>query len=144
MTGIVLVTHLRLSLHLIEAAERIVGKQPNLISVSLEADESLHALAEKISQAIQSCLKNFPEGSEGVLILTDLFGSTPTNASLSLIQNNLKTVQILTGVNLPMLISALSNRNKMNLNELAEKVLADGKKGIQNAKELLLARLESK
>lgn len=144
--ALLVVSHLDFSKHLVQAAERIVGKQTHLHAVTLPAEESLPRLAQEISQAIRHCFQGTqPSGQknqrecEGVLILTDLFGSTPTNLVLSEALALSQPVEIVSGVNLPMLLSALSNRGHLSLKELAEKVMADGRKGIQNGRVHFLA-----
>lgn len=133
MIGIVLVGHLDLSLRFIEVAEKILGKQQNLSGVDMEMDEPREKMAEKIAHCIDFCLQNCDHRSDSVLILTDLFGSTPTNTALNKVSPCLCPLEVVSGLNLPMLISALVNRGKMSLPELAEKVMTDGKKGIQIA-----------
>lgn len=133
MIGIVLVGHLDLSLRFIEVAEKILGKQQNLSGVDMEMDEPREKMAEKIAHCIDFCLQNCDHRSDSVLILTDLFGSTTTNTALNKVSPCLCPLEVVSGLNLPMLISALVNRGKMSLPELAEKVMTDGKKGIQIA-----------
>ena len=79
--------------------------------------------------------------NKGTLILTDMLGGTPCNASVLLTKNF--NIEVLTGVNLPMLLSAVfTSKTAQTAKELADKVLADGKKSIVNAKQLLLERMK--
>jgi len=145
MISIIIVTHSNVATNLLEAAERILGKQTNLMGLNLNTEDSLADLTAKIARAMQEGISSCADQtSVGVLVLTDLFGSTPTNASLSQIRILNQPIEILTGVNLPMMISSLTYRNKMNLTELAAKVLSDGQKGIRNAKTELMSRLGAK
>ena len=142
MIDVIVVTHSNVAGHLIEAAERVLGKQQDLIGLNLHTDDSLINLTAKIADAIgQCCAQNPDQPIDGILVLTDLFGSTPTNASLAQIRRLNQPIEILTGVNLPMMISALTYRGKMNLKELAEKVMQDGQKGIRNAKSIFMSRV---
>ena len=131
MIGIVIVTHCQLGEALIGAAEFIMGSQPeSLESVSIDLNESAEKLRNKISQGIKNV-----KGQEGVLILTDMFGGTPSNLSYSFLEEG--RIEVLSGVNLPILIQAASMRNKMNLDELAANLESFGKKSISMASGIL-------
>lgn len=134
MIGIVVVTHLDLSSRFVEAAERILGKQKFLIAVSVEMNEPSTQIAGNVCGAIEGCLNNVEQPLDGVLILTDLVGSTPANSCLMQMKQMDRPIEIVTGVNLPMLVSSLINRSKLGLADLGVKVAADGKKSIQNLK----------
>ncbi|MBI2118070.1 MAG: hypothetical protein HYT97_00410 [Elusimicrobia bacterium] len=134
MIGIIIVTHLDIASPLIQEAERVLAKKLNmLIGINLHSYESSQALNAKICDAIQF-LKKTDEGCSGILILSDLFGSTPTNVCVSQLKSKETDIEILTGVNLPMLISSLTYRDRLDLKSLADKVLLDGQKGIQRIK----------
>ncbi len=131
MIGIVIVTHCQLGEALIGAAEFIIGSQPgSLESVSIDLNENAEKLRNKISQGIKKV-----KGQEGVLILTDMFGGTPSNLSYSFLEEG--RIEVLSGVNLPILIQAASMRKKMNLNELAANLESFGKKSISLASGIL-------
>ncbi len=131
MIGIVIVTHCQLGEALIGAAEFIIGSQPgSLESVSIDLNESAEKLRDKISQGIKNV-----KGQEGVLILTDMFGGTPSNLSYSFLEEG--RIEVLSGVNLPILIQAASMRNKMKLDELAANLESFGKKSISLASGIL-------
>ena len=132
MIGIVVVTHSQLGDALIGAAEFIIGKRPAAIeSVSIDLSESADKLRAKIAQGIKNV-----EGKEGVLILTDMFGGTPSNLSYSFLEEG--HIEVLSGVNLPILVHATNLRDKnMKLNELATKLEAFGKKSISLASGIL-------
>ena len=131
MIGIVIVTHCKLGEALIEAAEFIIGHRPeSLESVSIDLNENAEKLRNKISQGIKKV-----KGQEGVLILTDMFGGTPSNLSYSFLEEG--RIEVLSGVNLPILIQAASMRNKMKLDELAANLESFGKKSISLASGIL-------
>jgi PTS system mannose-specific IIA component len=131
MIGIVIVTHCQLGEALIGAAEFIIGSQPgSLESVSIDLNENAEKLRNKISQGIKKV-----KGQEGVLILTDMFGGTPSNLSYSFLEEG--RIEVLSGVNLPILIQAASMRNKMKLDELAANLESFGKKSISLASGIL-------
>ena len=131
MIGIVIVTHCQLGEALIGAAQFIIGSQPeSLESVSIDLNENAEKLRNKISQGIKNV-----KGQEGVLILTDMFGGTPSNLSYSFLEEG--RIEVLSGVNLPILIQAASMRNKMKLDELAANLESFGKKSISLASGIL-------
>lgn len=131
MIGIVIVTHSQLGDALIEAAEFIVGKKSGaLVSVSIDLNESAEALREKIAEGIKAV-----SSEDGVLILTDMFGGTPSNLSYSFLEEG--HIEVISGVNLPILIQAVNIREKMALEELAVKLEEFGKKSISLASSVL-------
>ena len=131
MIGIVIVTHCQLGEALIGAAEFIIGSRPaSLESVSIDLNENAEKLRNKISQGIKKV-----KGQDGVLILTDMFGGTPSNLSYSFLEEG--RIEVLSGVNLPILIQAASMRNKMKLDELAANLESFGKKSISLASGIL-------
>ncbi|CAB1060261.1 hypothetical protein D1BOALGB6SA_5026 [Olavius sp. associated proteobacterium Delta 1] len=132
MIGIVIVTHSRLGDALIGAAEFIIGNRPEAMeSVSIDLSENADKLRTKIAQGIKKV-----EGQEGILILTDMFGGTPSNLSYSFLEEG--HIEVLSGVNLPILIQAASLRDKnMKLDELAAKLEVFGKKSISLASGIL-------
>ena len=132
MIGIVIVTHGQLGDALIEAAEFILGNRPEAIeSVSIDLSENAEKLRDKIARGIKKV-----QGQEGILILTDMFGGTPSNLSYSFLEEG--RIEVLSGVNLPVLIQAASLRGKkMNLQELAADLEIFGKKSISLASGIL-------
>lgn len=137
MINILVVSHCGLTVELINTAEVIAGKQENLYFVQKTIDdENLFSLQEKVADMLKKI-----NTDKGTLILTDMLGGTPCNASLPACKDF--TVEILTGVNLPMLLSAIfASKISPTVKDLANKVLEDGKKSMVNAKELFLARLK--
>ena len=131
MIGIVIVTHSQLGEALIEAAEFIIGKRPEaLVSVSIDLNESADVLRAKISEGIKSV-----SSEDGVLILTDMFGGTPSNLSYSFLEEG--HIEVISGVNLPILIRAVNKRGKMDLGSLSADLESFGKKSISLASGIL-------
>jgi PTS system mannose-specific IIA component len=131
MIGILVVTHCELGSALIEAAEFITGSRPeDMAPVSIDLNESAEKLRKKISDGIKDVDQN-----DGVLILTDMFGGTPSNLSYTFLEEG--RVEVVSGVNLPMLVKALNTRGKQDLAHLAATVEAFGKKSISMASGIL-------
>ena len=132
MIGIVIVTHGQLGDALIGAAEFIIGSRPEAMeSVSIDLSQHADKLRSKVARGIKKV-----EGQEGILILTDMFGGTPSNLSYSFLEEG--HIEVLSGVNLPILIQAASLRDKdMKLGELAAKLEVFGKKSISLASGIL-------
>ena len=131
MIGIVIVTHSQLGDALIEAAEFIIGSRPEaLASVSIDLTESAEVLRSRIAEGIKEV-----QSEDGVLILTDMFGGTPSNLSYSFLEEG--RIEVISGVNLPILIQAANTRSKMDLNTLAVKLEKFGKKSISLASSIL-------
>ena len=130
MVGIVIVTHLKLGEELLAVAELILGKLEQFEAVSINPTEDVEEIKEKISEAIRKV-----DRGKGILILTDMFGGTPSNLSYSFLEEG--KVEVISGVNLPVLIKAVSAREKMALTELATHLEAYGKKSISMASGIL-------
>ncbi len=131
MIGIVIVTHSQLGEALIGAAEFIIGSRPESIeSVSIDLSENAEKLREKIARGIKKVKEQ-----EGVIILTDMFGGTPSNLSYSFLEEG--HIEVLAGVNLPILIQAVNTRKKMELDQLAANLETFGKKSISLASGIL-------
>lgn len=120
--GIVIVAHGHLAEHFIKTSEMITGKQEKLIPVSLMPEDGLGDLRKKVLSAVEHV-----RTSHGVLILTDIFCGSPTNASTPLTLS--KDIKIVTGVNLPMLLEVLVNRTR-TLEEIVKTAYKAGNKGI--------------
>ena len=131
MIGITIVTHRQLGDALIDAAGFILGSTPDaVVSVSIDINEKVDTLRSDIAKAIKQVHKE-----EGVLILTDMFGGTPSNLSYSFLEEG--KVEVISGVNLPMLIKAVGAREKMALTDLAVHLESYGKKSISMASGIL-------
>ena len=127
MIGVVVVTHGRLAEELVNAARTIVGQIPGIAAVSIGWSDDMNAAREAIERAMAEV------GGGDVLVLTDMFGGTPTNVSLPFLSAH---VEIVTGVNLPMLIKLVSLREG-ELLEVARAVRDQGKGAIYVASEAL-------
>ena len=131
MIGVLIVSHRQLGDALIDATEFILGSKPDaLASVSIDINESAEKLRKKIADGIKKV-----DQKSGVLILTDMFGGTPSNLSYSFLEEG--RIEVLSGVNLPILIQAASMREKMKLDELAANLESFGKKSISLASGIL-------
>jgi len=131
MIGIVVVTHSQLGEALIEAAEFIVGSRPEgVVSVSIDLNQNVDKRREKVAAGIKKAGRE-----EGVLLLTDMFGGTPSNISYSFLEEG--RVEVLSGVNLPILVHAMNSRVKMGLSELAASLETFGRKSITLASGIL-------
>jgi len=131
MIGIVIATHSHLGNALIDAAEFIIGSKPDdVVPVTIDLNENAEKLREKIAEGIKNVHQD-----EGVLILTDMFGGTPSNLSYSFLEEG--RIEVLSGVNLPILIKALNSRDKMELNTLATTLETFGRKSITLASGIL-------
>jgi PTS system mannose-specific IIA component len=131
MIGLVIVTHSGLGEALIEAAESILeGPLGAATAVSVDLRQSAEQMREKIKTGIKAV-----DQGGGVLILTDMFGGTPSNLSLSFLEEG--RIEVLTGVNLPVVIRATKMRKEKNLSELAESLQAYGRKSISLASSVL-------
>jgi mannose PTS system EIIA component len=131
MIGIVVVTHSRLGEALLEAAEFVLGSRPQAaVYVSIDLNQNVDRLREKVVAGIKKVNQD-----QGVLILTDMFGGTPSNISYSFLEEG--RIEVLSGVNLPVLVQALEYRAKMPIGELAASVEAFGRKSIALASSIL-------
>ena len=131
MVGAVIVTHGGLARELLEAMERIVGPSEGIRAVSIDWDDDVSDARSQIEEAIRSVLDD-----GRVLIFTDMFGGTPTNVSLSFLEED--RVEIITGVNLPMLIKLTSLQSSDEpLGEIARQVRERGQKSVYVASEIL-------
>lgn len=130
MIGIVIVTHGLLGQEILKTAEFIVGGLDGCATVSIDGSKGPEALRQIIGEAI----RNADRGS-GVLVLTDMFGGTPSNISLAFLEPG--RVEVLTGANLPMLIKAIQLREKPGLAEAAQTIGEYSRKSITVAGELL-------
>lgn len=135
MIGLVLVTHGELAADLMKVCTGIVGECKQVAAICFAPGEARHQLCEKVEQAIRSV-----EKGNGVLILVDSFGGSPSTICLGMIANY--QIEIISGVNLAMILEALYHRDKSPLQELAQRVEEAGKKGIVNASELYRAKLK--
>ena len=130
MIGVVVVTHGQLATELVNATETIVGDLPRFAGVSIGWHEDTHDAREEIAQAI----KRVDQG-QGVLIVTDMFGGTPSNLAMTFLAAN--QVEVITGVNLPMLIKLAGLVGNPDLLAVAREMREQGRNAIWVASDLL-------
>ena len=130
MIGVVVVTHGQLATELVNAAEMIVGDLPQFTAVSIGWHDDVNDAREDIAQAITRV-----RGDGGVLLLTDMFGGTPSNLGITFVETD--RVEVITGVNLPMLIKLAGLRTSSNLLAVAREMREVGRNAIWVASDLL-------
>ena len=135
MIKILIHTHGEFGKEMLDSAEVIIGKQEEVYIVSLKPGDSLASVCGNVGKLFKDI-----KGEDGVLVLADIMGGTPCNSCLTL-SNDYK-MEIVTGLNLYMLISAFMNRNSMDIKQLAEKVIEDGRKNIANPKDVLIKKMK--
>lgn len=128
--GVVIVTHVDYGASLLRAAEHILGPIQDCVSIQVDINNDVGETVQRLKDAV-----SLLDTGLGVLVLTDMFGGTPTNLSLSLLGKG-GNIEVLTGVNLPMLLKVFSNRGKP-LTELSEIACEAGREGIAVAGEIL-------
>ena len=128
--GVVIVTHYRLGQEFLQALRLIVPEGPEFHAVAIEPEQTV----EEMRRAIDAALRAADSG-QGVLVLTDMFGGTPSNISLSFLED--RRVEVVTGVNLPMLIKLATLRGEKSLEDLARFIKDYGQRNISVAREIL-------
>jgi len=126
MIGLVIVTHGRLAEEFVAAAEHVVGPQTHIAAVSIGADDDMEKRRADILGAAQSV-----DDGEGVIILTDMFGGTPSNLAISVMEK--AKAEVIAGVNLPMLIKLASIRPDSSLQDAVKAAHEAGRKYINVA-----------
>jgi PTS system mannose-specific IIA component len=130
MIGLVLVTHGRLASEFIVAMEHVVGPQERIQAICIGPDDDMERRRKDIAKAIAKV-----DGGEGVIILTDLFGGTPSNLAISLMKSD--KIEVIAGVNLPMLIRLEGARKTMDVRSAVAAAREAGRKYISVASEIL-------
>ena len=130
MIGLVIVAHAGLAEELLRATETIVGTVPGAVAVGIRPEDDVDAMRDTIADAIK-----LVDDGAGVIIMTDMFGGTPSNMSLSFLEDG--RIEVLTGVNLPMLIQFAMGRELGNISEQAEGLKRCGMESITVAGEFL-------
>jgi PTS system mannose-specific IIA component len=128
--GVVIVTHYRLGEEFLQALRLIVPDAPPFQAVSIDPKQSVDEMRESIANALRTV-----ETGDGVLVLTDMFGGTPSNMALSFLEEH--RVEVVTGLNLPMLIKLATMTEKRPLEELAAFIKEYGQRNIRVASEIL-------
>lgn len=133
MIGLVIVTHGRLAEEFRAALEHIVGRQAQLATVSIGPDDDTQARRDDILTAIGSVDKG-----KGVILLTDMFGGTPSNLAISVMEE--AKVEVIAGVNLPMLVKLASVRGEASIGQAIAEAQEAGRKYISAASDILAAK----
>ena len=133
MIGGVIVSHGKLAEELLNALTIIIGEAVNIEAISIGWYDDVEESKKKISKSLKRV-----DQKNGVVIFNDMFGGTASNLSFSFLKND--QVEIITGVNLPMLIKFLSLQRSNNLKEMVKKVVEQGKKNIHLASALLSSK----
>lgn len=123
MIGLVIVTHGKLAQELVAATEHVVGRLAACIAVSIGADDDMEQRRSDIRTAVEAA-----DSGDGVIIVTDIFGGTPSNLSMSLLEKC--KVEVIAGANLPMMITLAEARGRMNLADLAANASSAGRRYI--------------
>lgn len=130
MIGLVLVTHGRLAEEFVAAMQHVVGPQQQISAVCIEADDDIEERRGDIVRALREV-----DSGEGVVVLTDMFGGTPSNLAISTMDR--PGIEVIAGVNLPMLIKLASVRDGEPLSEAVRAAQEAGRKYINVASQLL-------
>lgn len=130
MIGVVVVTHGQLAAELLNAAETIVGDLPRFTAVSIGWHEDVQDARDEIAQAIERV-----RAEHGILLLTDMFGGTASNLGITFLEES--RVEVITGVNLPMLIKLASMTERADVLDVARELREHGKNAIWVASDLL-------
>ncbi len=134
MINFIVVTHGEFGAYLVEAAESIVGRQAGVKVVPISPRVSVPEIRERVRRALAQLACD-----DGLVLFTDIPGGTPGNISFPLVKDQPK-VEMVSGVNLYMLVTAFSHRGDMALDALVEKVMADGQKSIRDIRRMFLTR----
>ncbi len=130
MIGLVLVTHGRLAEEFVAATEHVVGPQTNTVTICIGPDDDMEQRRKDILNAVAEV-----DTGSGVILLTDMFGGTPSNLAISIIEN--ANVEVIAGMNLPMLIKLAGVRDSQDLRQAAAAAQESGRKYIAVASQLL-------
>lgn len=130
MIGLVLVTHGRLAEEFIRAMEHVVGTQDQIVPIAIGPDDDMEGRRADIARAIEAV-----DTGRGVIVLTDLFGGTPSNLAISLMEQG--RIEVIAGINLPMLIRLGGARKTMKVAEAVAAAREAGRKYISVASEVL-------
>ena len=132
MIGLLIISHCDVGREFLNAAELIVGRMDAADAIAITQLTESKEVLEKIAKKIKAL-----DRGQGVLILTDMFGGTPSNLSLSFLKE--EAVEVLTGVNLPMVVAVAQDRDRLSLSELGERAEQAGRRSIALAGKLLKA-----
>ena len=135
MIGLVVVTHGRLAVELIAALEHVVGPQSAVMTICIGPDDDMEKRRKEILSSVEKV-----DSGKGVILLTDMFGGTPSNLAISIMDQT--NVEVIAGVNMPMLIKLASNRKAGSLKKVALEAQDAGRKYINIASGLLDGKKE--
>ena len=130
MIGLVLVTHGRLAVEFVQALEHVVGPQPNVAAICIGPEDDMEQRRQDIIDAVAAA-----DEGDGVVLLTDMFGGTPSNLAISVLDKG--QVEVIAGINLPMLIKLAGLRSTATLSEAVNQAQLAGRKYINVASQLL-------
>lgn len=130
MIGLVLVTHGQLASQFVAAMEHVVGAQPQVVAICIGPDDDMEQRRKDILDAVASV-----DSGDGVILLTDMFGGTPSNLAISVMDK--ARVEVIAGVNLPMLIKLASVRDTASLDQAVDMAQESGRKYISIASRVL-------
>lgn len=130
MIGLILVTHGRLAEEFVAAMQHVVGRQDAVATICIGPNDDMEARRQEIAAAIKTV-----DAGQGVIVLTDLFGGTPSNLAISLMKSG--TVEVIAGINLPMLIRLAKARCCMPIGEAVQAARDAGRSYITVASEFL-------
>ena len=130
MIGLVLVTHGQLASQFVAAMEHVVGAQPQVVAICIGPDDDMEQRRNDILDAVASV-----DSGDGVILLTDMFGGTPSNLAISIMDK--ARVEVIAGVNLPMLIKLASVRDTASLDQAVDMAQESGRKYISIASRVL-------
>tara|TARA_Y100001947_G_scaffold40270_1_gene33378 strand:- start:477 stop:881 length:405 start_codon:yes stop_codon:yes gene_type:complete len=130
MIGIVVVSHGKLARELVRATEHVVGEQEYFRSISIEAEDDIDARREQIRETVAAC-----NTGKGVIIVTDMFGGTPSNLAISVMPD--ARIDVIAGVNLPMLIKLVEVRGEAKLADALKAARDAGQSYIRIASEVM-------
>ena len=133
MIGLVLVTHGALARAFVAALEHVVGPQKNVVAVCIEADDDMEARRREILDAVRSV-----NAGDGVVLMTDMFGGTPSNLAISVMSR--PKVEVLAGINLPMLVKLAKVRDECPLAEAVAAAQDAGRKYVTIASRVLTGK----
>jgi mannose/fructose/sorbose-specific phosphotransferase system IIA component len=133
VVNFLIVTHGEFGAYLVEAAESIAGQQAKgLRVISISSRLSVPEIRERIAKAVKDL-----RGPDGLILLTDMPGGTPSNIAFPLIKDESK-VEMISGVNLNMLVCAFSHREDMTLEQLVEKLMTDGQRAVRDIRKMFV------
>ena len=136
MIGMILVTHGKLAEHFIDAMEHVVGRQEGVATICIGPNDDMELRRKDIADAIEKV-----DDGDGAIILTDLFGGTPANLAISLLDTG--RIEVIAGINLPMLIRLAGARKSMNVVDAVNAAQTAGRNYITVASEFLGQEIDS-